>query len=339
MNILRLIFKLLVSLGNAGITSTSDFPDAVKAEAYDMYWENYENLEKTWPQVFEEERTNLIWGKSTSAVGTGLLVEKPEGQKGQHKAPTQGYEVNWSVKAWMKIIEVTKELHDDDQKLKDFIKSQMPQWSQDVVETQETFFANVINYGGYTAGHSVFNATVAGNVLNDSTGDVIYDSESLIGTAHVNKAGTSYDNALGALDISKGNLQTAWDRMTITNNRREDGTKMRVRPKNVLCNDALKWTLDELLDSQDDPTTSNRATNVMHKLVKPIYWQYLTDSDQWTLLADKKFGLKAMIRENPEFDKWEDKEAKTHFMSIFSRFGVQVYNYRGIVSANYATSA
>lgn len=336
--ILSLIWFWFVGLGNRGVTTTSDFPVGLVADSYDYYWENYDNLPKTWPQVYQEKRTNRRYEKSTSAVGTGLLIEKPEGQKGQHKAPTEGFTVYGSVKAWMKIEEITKELHDDHQKLKEFMKSQMPQWTQDVVETQETFYANVFNYGGYTAGHAVFNATVAGNVLDDPSGDVVYDSESLIGTAHVNKAGTSYDNALGALNISKTNLQTAWNRMTITNNRREDDTKMSIRPANILCSPALKFTLDELLKSQDDPTTSNRAVNVMHKLVNPIYWQYLTDADQWTLLAANKLGLKALIRENPEFDMWEDKEAKTFFMSIWSRFGLMIDNYRGIVSANYATA-
>ena len=321
-------------------TTTSDFPEALKAESYKWYWENYDPLPKVYPEIFEVRPTSKLYEKSTSAVGTGLLVRKAENEAGRVKAPTEGFNVYGSVPGWMKIESITKELHDDVQKLSNFLKSQMPQWTKDCVETAETFYAGVFNYGGYTAGHhGTFDASVPGNVLTDSTGDVIYDSESLIGTAHVNKAGTSYSNGLGALNITKANLQTAWNRMAVTNNRREDDTKVAIRPSKLLASPALKFTIDELIKSPDDPTTSNRAINVMRDLVQPIYWHYLTDADQWTLLATNKLGLVALWRENPEFDMWEDKPSKGYFMSIWMRFGVMIENYRGVVSANYATAA
>ena len=321
-------------------TTLSGFPEALKKDSYKWYWESSDPLPKVYSEVFEVRKSNALYEKSTSAVGTGLLIEKPENKAMEEKSPIEGYTVYGRNIAWGKIEHISKELHDDTQKLAKFLESQMPMWSKDAVETMETFYANVFNYGGYTAGHSMFNASISG-VLDDPSGDKIYDSVPLItptGTNHIPKSGgTGYYNGLGALNITKDNLQTAWNLFTVTNNRKEDGSRMSIAPDILLASPALKFTIDELINSPDDPTTPNRAINVLKNIVRPVYWHYLTDADQWTLVK-AKFGLVALMRENPEFDMWEVKETKNYKMSIFMRFGLMIENWRGVVSANYATS-
>lgn len=321
-------------------TTVSGFPELLKKDSYDWYWENYDELPKVFPQIFEVKKSNALYEKSTSAVGTGLLVEKPENAPMEEKSPIEGYTVYGRNIAWGKIEHISKELHDDSQKLANFLKSQMPMWSKDAVQTMETFYANVFNYGGYTAGHSMFNASIA-NVIDDTSGDKIYDSKPLFAPTavyHTSKAGSNYYNGLGALSISKTNLQAAWTRFTVTNAKKEDDSKMAIAPSMLLASPALKFTVDTLLQSPDDPTTTNRAINVLKDIVKPVYWHYLTDADQWTLLKPK-FGLIALQRETPDFDMWEVKETKNYKMSIYMRFGLMITNWRGVISANYATSA
>jgi hypothetical protein len=316
-----------------------DFPEALKKDAYKWFWSEYDKLPTVYPQVFKVEKSDSAWDKATSGVGTALLEEKEEFQDLVIKTPTEGYIAYGKVRSWGKAVPISRELQDDFKKLSNFMKSMMPQWTQDCVETKETFYANVFNYGGYTAGHDIFNASIP-NVLTDPSGDYIYDSSPLFapsGTYHTSKGGGTYYNGLGASSFSLANLKTAWLRMTTYNNRREDDTIMSIMPDTILANPAMKFDIDQVLNSSDDPTTTNRAINVVKGLVKPLYWQYLTDTDQWTL-AKLKFGLTALERTNPEFDMWEDKLSKTLYLSIFTRFGHMITDWRGLVSANYATA-
>lgn len=321
------------------MTETSGFPEALKADNYKWFWESFDALPKVYPEVFEIKKTEKLYEKSTSAVGTGLLEETAENANYPEKSPMEGFVVYSKVRKWGKIEHVSKELHDDVTKLGNFLKSQMPIWTKDAVETMETFYANIFNYGGYTSGHSIFNASIP-NVVSDASGDKIYDSSPLFaenGTYHTSKGGGTYYNGLGALNISKSNLQDAYTRMTFYNNRKEDDTKMRMVPDILLASPALKFTVDELVKSPDDPTTSNRAVNVLHGVVRPIYWPYLDDADQWTLLK-ARFGMKALMRENPHFAFEEKFESETYKMRISTRFGAEINNWRGSISANYATS-
>jgi len=319
-------------------TTTSSFPELLKKDAYKWFWESYDVLPKVHPMIFKERMVETLYERSTSAVGTGLLIEKGETEAIEERSPIEGFVTLGKVRSWGKRESVSKELHDDPTKLANFMKSQMPQWAKDVVETQETFYADVFNKGGLTAGHAIFNNSIP-NVLDDSTGNLIYDSKPLFnlsGNDRSSKGGGTYYNGLG-LSFSKTNLITAYNLMSVTNNRKEDDTKMAMSPNAIIANPSLKFDIDEVLNSPDDPSTANRAINTVASLVKPIYWHYLTDTDQWTL-ARLQFGLEALKRMNPEFDMWEDKETKNYQMSVFTRFGVMVNNWRGLVSSNFSTS-
>jgi hypothetical protein len=127
--------------------------------------------------------------------------------------------------------------------------------------------------------------------------------------------------------------------MTITNAKGEDGGKIVNVPKFIIASPAMKFTIDEILKSTEDPTTSNRATNVLRDIVTPIYWHYLTDTNQWTLYNPDVESLIALQRTNPEFEMWYEHLSKTHFMSIEQRYGFMFKNFRPLVSSNFSTVA
>lgn len=322
------------------MTTESGFPEALKKDSYEWYWESYDELPKVYDKIFKVENTEVLYEKSTSAVGTGLLEEKQSTAKITEKSPIEGYITHSKVRDWGKKEGVTKAVAEDVTKLGNFLKSQMPIWSKDAVETIETFCANHINYGGYTSGQAIFNQSIPG-VLDYTAGNFIYDGKPLFaasGNDHTSKGGTSYYNGLGALNATPANIQTAYNRMAVYNNRKEDDTLMRNTPDIILSSPALKFTIDPLFSSQTDPSTVNRADNPLFKIVQPLYWDYLTDADQWQLVNTKMGSFVLYMRENPEFDLWEDKDTKCYYMSIYMRFGVMIKNWRPIVSANYSTS-
>jgi len=322
------------------MTNASSFPEALRADAYDYYWEAYDEQPQVYKSVFTVKKTNKAYEKSTSAIGSGKLEEKTLTGKIKEKSAIEGFITYGKIRTFAKMETIDESLAKDPQKLSNFLKDQMPIWAKDAEETIEEFCAGVFNYGGYTSGHDVFNNTIPG-VIDPGTGDLLYDSKALFaanGTYHTSKGNSNYYNGLGALNISLTNVQTAYNRMTVYNNRKENDTIMRNVPDILLCSPALKFTVDELLESQDKPDTANRAINVLKNIVKPVYWDYLTDADQWQLVNTKMGAFVLYMRENPEFDLWEDKDYKLYKMSIAMRYGIMVKNWRQVVAANYATS-
>jgi len=319
--------------------SVADFPEGLKKDGYKWYWEEYDRLDPVWSKIFKEWKTDALYEKSTSAVDSGDLEEKGEDDEVALKSSTEGFTCIGRVRTWSKKEGISQELNDDIQKLSNFMKSKMSSWANSENETKEKFFANVFNRGGFTSGHAMFDATIPG-VIDDASGNYAYDSKPFFNAStntRLSKGGGAYYNGLGALNLTKANLQTMYNLITITNAFDEKDEAVDIAPDTLLCNPSLKFTAEEILNSKEDPTTTNRATNVAYGLVKPLFWRFLTDVDQWNLGKALK-GLHALLRENPEFEKWKNMDTKKHYMSILSRFGFLLDNFRFWASANYPTS-
>jgi len=313
----------------------------IKAETYGYSWEAYQSYDSMYDQIYHIQKSNKAYEKDTTAIGSGPLHQKPEGGDIREVDPAEGWTVygrNWE---WAKMVKVTKEIAEDAIRLKNFLKSMVPDWTNDVEETKEEFFANAFNYGGYTAGHEMFDASIPGGALDDPSGDLIYDSKPLFtleGNERTTKGGGTYYNAI-AESFSKSALQDAYTLATLTNAVKENDTKRRQVVDTVYASPALMWDIREILDSPDAPETANRAKNTAYQLVKYIENPYLTNTTQWTLLKAKDKGLIALMREIPEFDMWEDKKKKCYMMSVYTRFGIMVKDWRKMVSSNASTSA
>ena len=68
----------------------SDMPVGMIAESYEYYWERYDKLDPMYRRVFKVQNTTKAYEKSTSAVGTGLLIQKSENADIQLKTPIEG---------------------------------------------------------------------------------------------------------------------------------------------------------------------------------------------------------------------------------------------------------
>jgi len=315
----------------------SDFT-ALLEKGHDWFWESYDMLPKMYPEIFRVDTTKQAYIETTSGVGVGRLYEKGEFEDITSASPIEGYTIVARNREWAVDIPISKELQDDVTKLGNFMRSMMPQLSEAVVDTKEEFYAKFFNKGGYTAGNAVFNGTIVG-VKSDDSGDLAYDSKpffNLSGNNRSSKGGGTYYNG-EANDFSKANLQSAYTLMTSTNNRRENDTRCRIVPDIVLAKDDMYFSIKEVLDSPENPTTSMRSTNVAYRLLNQKTWQYLDDTDAWFLGKAKK-GLVALERKAPEFDIWEDKKKKAMFLSVYTRFGGYVENWRYWYGSNFSTS-
>jgi hypothetical protein len=328
----------------AGATATSSgFREGHDKNLWKYYWDadSYNMLEAKYPQLFEVVNVDSRQYISTSAVGTGDLRSFAENEDIPEVTPIEGYKVIAKVGKFGKMESVTREQQEDFQKFDNFLKSQVPQWNEDFVRTKEKLCANVFNYGGFSAGQAIFNGSVTG-LETDTSGNLIYDSAPLFmvtGAAaeHTSKGGTDYYNGLGAVDPTISNIQDALNLFEITNAKNEEDSDVEIMATHIVAAPNKKWEIDEILESQDKPNTADRATNVLQNILKPVYWRYLTNSSQWSVVK-AKFGLKLLERAAPKFKFWQEERSENYFMSLTTRFGICVDNWRGIVSANFSTS-
>jgi len=225
------------------------------------------------------------------------------------------------------------------EKIANILRTYATTWGEGVVSTKEAFAAKFFNFGGFTAGNDCFNNSITG-VVSDPTGNLIYDGKpffALTGNNHPAKNGSTYYNSLGALALSTANLQTAYNLMTVTNNRNERGEIVSIYPDTLLIPPSLRFTAKTILESELLPGVANNDKNVVQNLVQPIEWQYLTDTDGWFLGAKQK-GLKFYERKSPVIDFYQDEKDKKFYATIDTRFGAVVENWRFWVASAISTS-
>ena len=319
----------------------SQFTELMTRDMYGWFLERYDSFSPVYPQVFQVEQMISAYDKMTSGLGLGKLSERKEGDEIVASNLLEGFTVLCKARTFSDSYYMTMEFVEDTpvEKIANILKSYSATWGEGVVSTKEQFAANFFNKGGFTLGHEVFNNTITG-VVDDPQGDLIYDGKpffALTANNHPAKDGSTYYNSLGALSLSSANLQTAYNLMTVTNNRNERGEIISLYPNVLLIPPQLHFTAKTLLESELAPGGANNDKNAVQNLVTPLEWQYLTDIDGWFLGAKQK-GLKFYERKSPVIDFYQDETSKKFYATIDTRFGATVDNFRYWVAANISTA-
>jgi hypothetical protein len=320
----------------------SDYTQAMTEKLYDWFYEKYDPLPIVYKQVFDVQPSKAAYEAQVTGVGTGRLQETDEMGSIQYRDPMEGYPVYGRNRTFTDGIKFSKETVDDfpKQYIENILKETIQGddgWANGVKDTEEDFYSNVFNYGGLAAGHSMFNASVAG--FTDPSGNFIYDGKPLFNlntNLRSSKGGGTYYNHLGAAALTAANLKAAFDLITATNNKNERDLKKAIIPDTLLIPPALKWTAEELLKSEKEPWVTTNTTNVLRNIVNIVIWHYLTDTDAWFLGCAKK-GLVALMREEPLIDYFQDEDTKAYKANIWVRWGLKITNWRYWVCANLTT--
>jgi hypothetical protein len=316
----------------------SDFSEAMKKDMYGYYldWEKYEEIAPVYEQIFDIVPSSAAYEKFNSAIGLGDLLEKPEGEDLKADAPLEGYTIYCKNRTYGRMVRFTMEHVQDNQKFPDFLKTVVGTWKESLIRTKDRFYVNFFNSGALTAGHDVFNNTITG-LIDDTSGDVIYDGLPFFDTAHPDKVGGTYSNHTAARALNHDNLETTWETFTADNNRDERGNEIELMPNILLIPPYLKFTSDRILKSTNIPDSADNDINAMQNLVTPMVWQRLSDSDGWFLGALKR-GLMGTDRMAPEFDFYQDETSKDYYATVIYRFGGCVTNWRFWYACNVAAS-
>jgi hypothetical protein len=125
--------------------------------------------------------------------------------------------------------------------------------------------------------------------------------------------------------------------MTSTNNRNERGEIVAIKPDTLIVPSTLHFTSKTILESEKIVGSANNDINVAQNLVKPLEWQYLTNTGGW-FLSKAKAGKVFYERKSPVIDFFQDDFSKKYYATIDTRFGAGITNWRFDVASNIATS-
>lgn len=316
----------------------SDFTEAMKKEMYPWYFESYDETPTVYESLFDIKPSDAAYEKFTSAIGLGDLLEKPEGEDLLTDTPMESYTIVCKNRTFGRQVRFSYESVKDTQKVADLLKATVGTWGKSTARTKDKWYVQFFNKGAYTTGSDIFNNTITG-VVDDSSGNYVYDGHPWFDSNHPDKVGGTYDN-YDALTLSHTNLQTVYNTFTCTNNRDERGQIITLTPTTLLIQPSLLFTAKVILANTAIPGSVDNDTNVLANILSPIVWPRLSDtsSNGWFVGIPKQ-GLMGLNRQDAIFDMYQDETSKDYYATIFLRWGGAVTNWRFWHASNTDTSA
>jgi len=322
----------------------SAFTAAVQKDMYAYSIEKYDTLPTTYDKIFITENSTGAYENETKAIGMGKLSRKKESEPIIFSNPMEGYTVYGANRTYADGVEYSMELVKDvpPEKIANLVTKMASTWTETFVQTREQFYANVFNYGAYTAGHDTFDASITGVTPSGVPTCLLYDGKPLFtptGTKRPLYPGgpASYFNAIASASLTKSALITAYTLMAVTNAVDSRGDIIVNMPDTILIPPALHFTVKDLLENEWESGQANLNMNVVKGLVTPIEWTYLKNANAW-FLGRKQKGLIAQERMPLTFDFWEDPVTKGYKASVIARWGLRINDWRYWVS-NYASTS
>jgi hypothetical protein len=315
---------------------------AMVKDSYDYSLESYEKVQKVRDQIASVESSDASYEQYTSALGPGSLTETKEGVSINRQSVTEGYTVYCSNKKYPTELPLTNEAIDDNQKIANFLKAWAVGLGETVAIKQESTFADLFNYGGYTSGHASFDNSVTG-VLTPSYGNYIYDGKpwfALTGNNHPAKNGTTYYNSIASLTLGGQNLETMMKLISVTNAYNEAGMEITIMPDTLLVQFGSPnyYKAKRILESIGDiDGTHEGITNVWKGSLNLIGWRFISNADAIYVGCAKK-GIKVLNRMPMKIDYYEDQNVDSQIVRMRARWGQAIDNFRFWVAANLSTS-
>lgn len=328
----------------------TDFEKGVIADMYEYYLESEDKLYKSYqpiyPKICEVKDVEEI--KGPYAQGTTVVMDsnyqfREENQPIPFEQAIEGYVWHAKIKSIDKGVAISMEANRDlRHRVKDFLRDWIVNkgLAHQLEIAKERVIADLFNYGGYTAGHSIFNQNIPG-VLATSYGNLCYDGKpffALSGNNRAAKSGTTYYNGL-ALSLTYDNLVTAHKLLTSTNAKQENDEPFdNSQDKVLVVPTALSIEAKTIINSTLVPNTANNATNVLKGEYEVVENPYLTTATAWAI-GRKSLGIKLWISKKPVLDFWRVPETRQLRASAHIDIAVAVTNWRGWVGSNFPTSA
>lgn len=272
-----------------------------------IFGSNYDGWKGEYEEIFDVEQSDRKYEEYLERTGFGVVPVKDEGADNTYDNAIQGYKTTLTNLTYSLGFKVTREMHDDDQYRE--IKNMPEDLAMSVKDTMEILGANVLN--------NAFDSAYAGA-----------DGSALCSTSHNLPNGGIASNApsvpsdLSMTSYNQGEIDVA----AFTDGR---GKKIKVLPSKLIVTPTFAATAKRIVDSPEDPETSNRSINPHQNAVSVHVNHYLDDPDAWFLITNQK-GLVCQMRVKPEFRKDHDFDSDVAKFKTYFRTAFGFYDWRMI---------
>lgn len=284
------------------------------AMLHKIMFEEYEAPGITYDQVFNVQNSVRAFEETTGVTGFGEFVETAEGEPIDYDTIYQAGDKRFTHVKFAKGFQISMEAQMDD--IDAVISRAAPALGRAARNSTEKYIWQVFN--------------------NAFTSELTPDGVSLCNANHTifGPEALLFNNTVAG-DLAVGTLESGINKF---NDMIDDrGLLIEVNPAKLVYNDALQWTVHELLQSQLRPDTTDNASNPVgnNRLgLGTVMTRYLLDEDAWFLVAPpSQHQVMVFWRMQPSSDfgmDFDTGNAKTKMVYRLSRGAA---DWRGIVGS------
>lgn len=305
-------------------------------------------LQPIYPRYFQ---SSAIQGSSEvrNSAMLNVTFKETNGQEAiEYTDPTSGRKFVGKLRRHTAATSFERDLLDKDaskQALRDVLRQWQMSAQKALIGKKEQYYADLINYGGYSAGNAIYNNT--SELFSGS--NYMYDGKPLLNISTNGRsllkvpAGVTngaFYNSLGpsGYDLTSDNFDAAYTLISSTNAINDAGQREAQFPNVLLVNPALRGAAAQVLETMSGvPGEVNNGFNHNNGIVTAVLNPYVTGTTSWYLIANTGKFL-AYDQEPPIWDIWFDQETKSYKVSIDVRFGHCFTGWQCIAGGNIATS-
>ena len=301
----------------AGVITTGSHPKALWPGVHDFWGQMYEAHAAEYPDLFDQEDSDMAYEEDVQITGFGLAPIKVQGGSITYDSEVQGPVTRYTPIAYaLGYIVTFEELRDNLYEVISMRRAKANAFS--VNQTIENVAAFIYN-----------NAFVT---TYFTTGDGV----ALIDTAHLNTTGGTYSNELSpAADLSEVALEDLC--IQIMGTETDRGLLLSIMPQSLHIPRQEWFNANRILKSvlQSDTVSNNinvlKATNAFPKGSKLNH--YFTSASQWYVRTNCPNGMTMFWRDRPMFDQDNDFDTKNAKAATYMRFSVGATDPRCIAGS------
>ena len=277
-----------------------------------VFLNEFDVWEPEYTEIYNIDQSNKQFEEEQLITGFGIMNTKTEGAAVTYEDISQGYTTRYTHTTFEKAVRITQEMYEDD--LYGVMKNMVGALARSAKQRMEVDGASTFN--------NAFSSSFVGA-----------DGVALISAVHPLSIGGTQSNALAASsDLTVASLQEAVQVLETCQD--EKGVQLALRAKTLLVPPARQWQAYELTGSQYKPGVSDNEINVLKgKGIVPVVNHYLTDTNNWFLLADDhkvtwKWRVKLSFFTGNDFDT-DDAKSKARM-----RYSKGFTDWRGVTGSN-----
>lgn len=300
-----------------GVITTGSHPKALWPGVHDFWGQVYDAYAKQYPDLYDEEDSEMAYEEDVQITGFGLAPVKPQGQSLYYDSEVQGPVSRYTHIAYALGYTVTYE----ELKFNLYEKVSMRRAKANAFSVNQTI-ENVAAF--------LYNNAFVTTYF--TTGDGV----ALISTAHINTTGGTYSNELSpSADLSEAALEDMV--IQIMGFQTDRGLTISILPESLHIPRQEWFNANRILKSvlQSDTANNNinvlKSTNAFPKGIKLN--QFFTSASYWFVRTNCPNGMTMFWAERPNFDQDNDFDTKNAKAATYMLFSVGCTDPRGIAGS------